>query len=31
VKTVLLLVCGAVTGGVGVILWLMWYFRDVMK
>jgi hypothetical protein len=23
--------CGAALGVVGVLLWLMWYFRDVYK
>jgi hypothetical protein len=31
VKTILLLLAGILLGGFGVMLWLVWYFRDVMK
>lgn len=30
-KTALLVIGSLITGGVAVLLWLMWYFRDVMK
>lgn len=30
-KTVLLVLLGAALGGVAVLLWMMWYFRNVMR
>jgi hypothetical protein len=30
-KIVGAMLCGAVIGAVAVYVWLVWYFRDVMK
>lgn len=30
-RVVIALLIGLLFGGLGVVLWLMWYFRDVMK
>lgn len=30
-KSFLLVLGGMVLGGMGVMAWLMWYFRDVMR
>lgn len=30
-KIILALLGGVLIGVVGVVLWLMWYFRDIMR